>query len=143
MAKRATLRAADADREHVAERLRQATAEGRLRTAELEERLEAAFCACSYGELDALVADLPHPPARRGRRAPSPAALVAGAIAFVLLIPVLVLVLAAVLFVVVPVAATIMFWVALCWWFFGHRGRVLPAHRRSYGSRGRLYMSRF
>ncbi|HEV3389103.1 MAG TPA: DUF1707 domain-containing protein, partial [Solirubrobacteraceae bacterium] len=47
MVKRATLRAADADREHVAERLRQATAEGRLDPHELEERLEATFSARS------------------------------------------------------------------------------------------------
>ncbi|MDQ6821079.1 MAG: DUF1707 domain-containing protein [Actinomycetota bacterium] len=143
MARRATLRAADADREHVAERLRQATAEGRLLTVELEERLEAAFSARNYGELDALVADLPRPPARRPRRSISPWTVVAIALTLVLVVPVLLLLLAAVLFVVVPVAATIAFWVALCWWFFGHRGRSLPAYRRSYGSRGRLYMSRF
>jgi hypothetical protein len=143
MARRATLRAADADREHVAERLRHATAEGRLHTAELEERLEAAFSARNYGELDALVADLPRPPARRHRRPVSPWTLVALGLAFVMVVPVLLLLLAAVLFVVVPVAATIAFWVALCWWFFGQRGRSFPAHRRAHGSRGRLYMSRY
>jgi hypothetical protein len=37
------LRAADADRERIAERLRQAAAEGRLTAEELEERLEVAF----------------------------------------------------------------------------------------------------
>ena len=45
MAGHAAIRAADADRESVAERLRQASAEGRLLTDELEERLEAAFSA--------------------------------------------------------------------------------------------------
>jgi Domain of unknown function (DUF1707) len=59
MARRATLRASDADREQIAERLRHATAEGRLLADELEERLDATFCARTYGELDAVVADLP------------------------------------------------------------------------------------
>jgi hypothetical protein len=46
--------------------LRHATAEGRLTPQELEERLEALFAARTYGELDALVADLPvdHPTTR-------------------------------------------------------------------------------
>lgn len=70
MARRAILRASDADREQVAERLRQATAEGRLVPEELEERLEAVFAARTYGELDAIVADLPGPgqPVRRRER---------------------------------------------------------------------------
>jgi Domain of unknown function (DUF1707) len=66
---RYSLRASDSDREDVAERLRAATAEGRLLAGELEERLEVAFHARTYGELDALVVDLPAPsttlPARR------------------------------------------------------------------------------
>jgi hypothetical protein len=59
MARRSNLRASDADREQVAERLRKAAAEGRLRADELEQRLGATFAALTYGELDALVADLP------------------------------------------------------------------------------------
>jgi DUF1707 SHOCT-like domain len=54
-----SLRASDADREQVAERLRQATAEGRLNAEELEGRLQTLFAARTYGELDALLADLP------------------------------------------------------------------------------------
>jgi Domain of unknown function (DUF1707) len=66
MTRRALLRASDADREQVTERLRQAATEGRLHDDELEERLGAALCARTYGELDALVADLPEPvPSRR------------------------------------------------------------------------------
>jgi hypothetical protein len=68
MARRATLRASDADREQIAERLRHATAEGRLLAEELEERLEATFGARTYGELDAVVADLPAAPVRRRER---------------------------------------------------------------------------
>src|SRR5438046_8248037 len=59
MARRATLRASDADRERIAEQLRHATGEGRLLAEELEERLERTFAARTYGELDAVVADLP------------------------------------------------------------------------------------
>ena len=59
MTRRALLRASDGDREHVAERLRLAATEGRLLPEEFEERLGAALSARTYGELDALVADLP------------------------------------------------------------------------------------
>jgi DUF1707 SHOCT-like domain len=54
-----SLRASDADREQIAERLRYAMAEGRLTADELDERLEALYTSRTYGELDALVADLP------------------------------------------------------------------------------------
>lgn len=60
-----SIRASDSDREHVAERLRHATSEGRLTRDELEERLEALYGARTYGDLDALVADLPVPYASR------------------------------------------------------------------------------
>ncbi|HZC13512.1 MAG TPA: DUF1707 domain-containing protein [Thermoleophilaceae bacterium] len=62
------LRASDADREATAGRLRAAAVEGRLTSDELEQRLEAALAAGTYGELEALVADLPaSPPARPPR----------------------------------------------------------------------------
>ena len=57
------LRASDADRDRVAERLRSAAGEGRLSSDELEERLEAAFAARTDAELAPLTADLPAPPA--------------------------------------------------------------------------------
>ncbi|MEU6283851.1 DUF1707 domain-containing protein [Streptomyces sp. NPDC047028] len=53
------LRASDADRERVAEVLRDALAEGRLDMAEFEERLEGAYRARTYGELAPLTRDLP------------------------------------------------------------------------------------
>jgi hypothetical protein len=67
------LLASDADRDRMAERLRTATAEGRLTSEELEERLETAFSARTEAELEPLVADLPAatvstPPAGRGER---------------------------------------------------------------------------
>ena len=73
VARRATLRASDSDREAVAERLRAAAAEGRIVAEELEERLATALRARTYGELDVLVADLParsgRPPAAASTRA--------------------------------------------------------------------------
>lgn len=53
------LRASDADRERVAEVLRDALAEGRLDMAEFEERLEATYKARTYGELAPITRDLP------------------------------------------------------------------------------------
>jgi uncharacterized protein DUF1707/cell wall-active antibiotic response 4TMS protein YvqF len=54
-----SLRASDADREHVAELLSRAFAEGRLSTEEHSERLEATYASKTVGELRPLVADLP------------------------------------------------------------------------------------
>jgi hypothetical protein len=53
------LRASDADREQVAERLRIALDEGRLNLHEYDDRLRDAFSAKTYAELNALLADLP------------------------------------------------------------------------------------
>ncbi|NXY99532.1 DUF1707 and DUF2154 domain-containing protein [Streptomyces sp. BR123] len=55
------LRASDADRERVVERLRDAVAEGRLDMEEFEERLEAAYTSRTYAELEPLTKDLPAP----------------------------------------------------------------------------------
>ncbi len=54
------VRAADADREALAERLRASHAEGRLDTEELQQRLESCYQAKTLGELKELVSDLPH-----------------------------------------------------------------------------------
>jgi hypothetical protein len=53
------MRAADTDREHIAEQLRSAHTEGRLDLTEYDERLQQAWAARTYGELEALTADLP------------------------------------------------------------------------------------
>ncbi|MEV6551548.1 DUF1707 domain-containing protein [Streptomyces sp. NPDC051597] len=66
------MRASDAERERVAEALRDAVAEGRLDMEEFEERLEAAYKARTHGELAPLVRDLPAPGVRP--EAPVPAA---------------------------------------------------------------------
>ncbi|MGW2839846.1 DUF1707 SHOCT-like domain-containing protein [Streptomyces sp. NPDC001493] len=53
------MRASDAERERIAEILRDAMAEGRLDMGEFEQRLEAAYKARTRGELTPLVRDLP------------------------------------------------------------------------------------
>jgi hypothetical protein len=53
------VRASDAEREAVVERLRVATVEGRLTLGELTERTEAAYTATTRGELARITADLP------------------------------------------------------------------------------------
>lgn len=55
------LRASDADRERVVDRLRDAVAEGRLDMDEFEERLDAAYRSRTYAELEPLTRDLPAP----------------------------------------------------------------------------------
>jgi hypothetical protein len=52
------LRASDADRERVADVLRNAAADGRLTVDELDERLDATFAARTRAELDTLTADV-------------------------------------------------------------------------------------
>lgn len=52
------LRVSDADREGVAERLRHAAGDGQLTVQELDERLEVAYRARTFGELEPLTADL-------------------------------------------------------------------------------------
>ncbi len=68
----AVLRASDADRDRVAEILREALAEGRLTHEEHSERIEAAYGARTVAELEPLVRDLPAVPG--GHPAPAPAA---------------------------------------------------------------------
>lgn len=69
------LRASDADRERIADRLRKASGEGRIDLAEFQERLESCYQAKTLGQLRELVADLPREDvqmAPRASGAPSP-----------------------------------------------------------------------
>ena len=59
------IRASDADREAVVDRLREDYAEGRLTAEELAERIAAAHAAKTRGDLAALTRDLPAPYVRR------------------------------------------------------------------------------
>jgi len=67
------LRASDADRERTVERLRNASAEGRLTLEEFVERMTAAYDARGGDELEKLVHDLPAEPAEQpqSRRRPT------------------------------------------------------------------------
>ncbi|MCA1188383.1 MULTISPECIES: DUF1707 domain-containing protein [unclassified Saccharopolyspora] len=72
-AEQPAVRASDADREQVAERLRTAFDEGRLGLAEYDERVRDAYAAVTRADLVPLTADLPAaaeaaaPPAKRSR----------------------------------------------------------------------------
>ncbi len=57
----ARMRASDADRDRIADRLREALAEGRLTPEEHAERIDAVYRAKTYAELTPVVADLPDP----------------------------------------------------------------------------------
>ena len=126
MMRRSHLRASDAERDYVADQLRNAAAEGRLLAEELEDRLGAALSARTYGELDAVLADLPRERAvgeARSRRPvrPHPAVLVALAIVFPIAVVLTIALLAA-------VAALVTTWaiaVALAALLLGPRARAL------------------
>jgi hypothetical protein len=53
------MRAADADRQAVADQLRSALEEGRLDLHEYDERVQRAYAAKTYGDLKGLLSDLP------------------------------------------------------------------------------------
>jgi uncharacterized protein DUF1707 len=126
MARRSSIRASDADREYVAQRLQGAAAEGRILAEELEHRLEATFRARTYGELSAVLADLPregHP----GRPAPRiPLRLrPASVLALVVLFPMALAVAAAVIVALVALFTAWAVAVTLAALFLGPRARML------------------
>jgi hypothetical protein len=120
MVRRSNLRASDGDREQIAERLRKAAAEGRLLAEELEQRIEATFSARTYGELDALVDDLPDdrlaaPRPRSLSRLSGPVGAIAIALVALAVVAIVALVITGT---VVAGGAWILFGV----WFLGCRG---------------------
>jgi hypothetical protein len=110
MARQTALRASDADRDAVAERLRQAAVEGRLDPDELEQRLHVALRARTYGDLDRLLRDLPAKPVKweRPRRGVAPAA------GFAMVMVLRAMVALAILGAVLVVAAA-----TFAWWMIG------------------------
>ncbi|MBO0802224.1 MAG: DUF1707 and DUF2154 domain-containing protein [Nocardiopsaceae bacterium] len=85
---RGQLRASDADRERVAEIVRQAAGDGRLTLEELDQRLDQVYAAKTYADLEPITRDLPQPgtahvpapaapadPARFGGEPGTPAAI--------------------------------------------------------------------
>src|SRR5512135_1298043 len=71
---RRDLRASHEDRDRIVEVLRTAAGDGRLSIEELDERVEAALTARTYGELETLVLDLPTAPGGTAPVPPVPAA---------------------------------------------------------------------
>lgn len=59
MAAKRQMRASDRDRDQVVEALREQVAEGRLTFEEFEERIDRAYTARTWDELDKLTEDLP------------------------------------------------------------------------------------
>ncbi len=129
----------------VAERLRAAAAEGRIVAEELEERLASALRARTYGELDALVADLPRPReavARRGGAVPrrgswslwryGPAPI----LGFLIVMPMAVAAVVAVMTIVFAMVTVWAVFAALLWLALGHS-------RRWYGPRWSYARRRF
>jgi hypothetical protein len=74
MDNRQHIRASDADRQEVVDRLAAALAEGRLKMDEYAERMGLAYEAVTYGDLAALSADLPEAGPVAKREAAPPAA---------------------------------------------------------------------
>jgi hypothetical protein len=140
MAKRSTVRASDADREQVADRLREASVEGRLLAEELEDRLARAFRARTYGDLDPLVADLPRQLVPR-RRLTFSLILLRVMMALALLVMAAVVLVVAV-FLITGLLTMWGIWLLLGWWFFGRHGqswgprRVPWSRYQHYGPRG-------
>jgi hypothetical protein len=136
-----SLRASDADRDAVVDRLREAAGEGRLEPDELEQRVDGALRARTYGDLAELLADLPangRMSLQRRRWRSNPAArsavfgaglLVAVIVAFVGVAVVAMLVLAA----AAAWIALVLFWLVCC----GSRRRLVrgQAGRRSVSAR--------
>jgi hypothetical protein len=59
MSRHGAIRASDADRDQIVDRLHRAATEGRIASEELEHRVSIALKAKTYSELEATVADLP------------------------------------------------------------------------------------
>ena len=125
-----SLRASDADRDAVTERLREAAGEGRLEPDELEERVDRALRARTYSELAPLVDDLPRPPNPPWRRPGARTGAAARSARFgVGVLAAVTVALAVVAVVVVLVLAAAAWWLAcVVFWLFccGSRRRLDP-----------------
>jgi hypothetical protein len=118
-----SLRASDADRDVATDRLRDAAGEGRLEPEELEQRIDAALRARTYGELESLLRDLPRgkdlPWRRPGRPLARPALVGVGLVAAATLaVAAVALVILAVLAIAALAAVwwvgCILFWIVCC-----------------------------
>jgi Flp pilus assembly protein TadB len=128
MARYAALRASDADRDHVAERLRHAAAEGRILAEELEQRLASALRARTYGELHALVSDLPRTQAARRSRRSTATVVVRSALGVAIVLAAIAVIAVTALF--LAGMATLWLLCVICLWAFRGRYASRPAIRR-------------
>jgi hypothetical protein len=144
------MRVSDADREQVAERLREHFAAGRLTSEELDERVAAALNAKTVGDLRTVMADLPEPapvgpqarqeaadwtyrPVYGYRRGPRVLPL-----ALLLLVAVIVLPSAGLVFVAF-LKLIVLFWLVVCVAGFFAAARFRRHARRYWQSGGRRY----
>jgi hypothetical protein len=144
------MRVSDADREQVAERLREHFAAGRLTSEELDERVDAALNAKTVGDLRTVMADLPEPapvgqqaaqempdwtyrPVYGYRRGPRLLPL-----ALILLLAVIVLPSAGLWFLAF-LKLTLLFWLVVCVGGFFAAARFRRHTRRYWQSGGRRY----
>jgi Domain of unknown function (DUF1707) len=126
-----SLRASDADRDAVVDRLREAAGEGRLEPHEFEQRVDEALRARTYGDLAALLADLPadgRMPTRRTRRQAHPTARTAVVGAGLMVAVTAAVAAVVVVAMIVLAAAALWICVVLCWIVARsvHRHRVRP-----------------
>jgi Flp pilus assembly protein TadB len=135
------LRASDADRDAVIDRLREALGEGRLESDELEQRVDGALRARTYGQLEELLADLPVDGRvfwrRAGSRTNSVArtALLGAGLLFALILAFVLVAL-----VVMLVLAAAAWWIAIVlFWLVcrGSRRRLVPGPSRGHSMRAR------
>jgi hypothetical protein len=136
-----SLRASDADRDAVVDRLREAAGEGRLEPEELEQRVDRALRARNYGDLAELLADLPGDGgalSRRAGRRTNPAVGSAALGAGLLVAVTVAVTVVAVVAVLVLAAAAAWMALLLCWLVCcGLRRRLVwqRAGRRSVSAR--------
>jgi VIT1/CCC1 family predicted Fe2+/Mn2+ transporter len=117
MRRHSQLRASDADRDTIVERLRKAAGEGRISSEELEERVDAALRARTYGELEWLIADLPRTDVARRRRPSLARSTYVGAGALAAVTVPLVAMAIVIVFVLAAAALTAAWWiVAIALW---------------------------
>jgi len=72
------MRVSDSDRERAADLLREAAGHGRITMDELDERLEVAYAAKTYGDLAAVTRDLPQPAQAPGTAQRAPVGRIGG-----------------------------------------------------------------
>ena len=134
MARHAALRASDADRDAVAERLRVAAVEGRLDADELDQRLHVALRARTYGQLERLLDDLPGAPAPR--RPGGQVAVRATTLAIVLAVRLVALLVVATVVIALAALAAAWFIVrTVVWLMVSRRHPRLAPPRRPRGGR--------